>query len=471
MRERRIARGVDGNIYKDKKDSGSDQIDDANLDRSYDGIQVTVNASDDDFTDSDLEEETDTAGEKPVVPPHLEEDRLTKFHRWRDDPDFQEFMVEVMDNMEEHRAGQNKGRPKNGPQLKNVAVPVVSHKSPSDTTIYKPAFIRMTGETDQLINKISNFVDGMRIQSSADKQRERHRSEYSDQRSQRGMSASPAGRPKAKKARRDDEHDISAIEAAEKEVVSAKQRKAALQKPKGMLVYPNLGNDPNVLKQCCNNDDDDEFFNVTCHIDPNLKQKIERGEYVDLEKLLLKDPSGGAININDESKVELVSKDGHTYFRPVKESQINGLRKWEQAFRVYATVYSQANPERVVEVWQYMHVINVAASAYQWSNVTYYDNTFRQLMAFKPNRSWAETYNQGWNLALKEPLNGRNNSNPTGGQSSARSSSSHEGKKHDWHDDCCWKYNHKKCRRSNCPFDHRCTYCGGWNHGFYNCRK
>ena len=49
-----------------------------------------------------------------------------------------------------------------------------------------------------------------------------------------------------------------------------------------------------------------------------------------------------------------------------------------------------------------MHVINVAASAYQWTNVAYYDITFHQLMAFKPNRSWAKTYHQGWNL--KEPL-------------------------------------------------------------------
>ena len=115
-----------------------------------------------------------------------------------------------------------------------------------------------------------------------------------------------------------------------------------------------------------NLDDDDEFFHVTCHIESGLRTKIARGEFIDFEKLLPKDKGGGGGNIAsaDESKVELVSKDGHTYFKPVKECQINGLRRWEQAFHVYAAIYTEANPERSGEIWQYIHTINVAASAY-----------------------------------------------------------------------------------------------------------
>ena len=51
-----------------------------------------------------------------------------------------------------------------------------------------------------------------------------------------------------------------------------------------------------------------------------------------------------------------------------------------------------------------MHVINVAAASYHWDNVASYDLTFKQLMAFKPHRSWAKTYNQGWNLAMRDPM-------------------------------------------------------------------
>ena len=82
---------------------------------------------------------------------------------------------------------------------------------------------------------------------------------------------------------------------------------------------------------------------------------------------------------------------------------------WEQAFHVYAAIYMDVNPERSGEVWQYIHVINVTASSFQWDNVANYDLTFRQLMAFKPHRSWAKIYNQGWNLAMRDPL-GKNQS-------------------------------------------------------------
>ena len=36
---------------------------------------------------------------------------------------------------------------------------------------------------------------------------------------------------------------------------------------------------------------DDDFFHLTCHIEPSLIHKIEKGEFVELEKLLPKDRS------------------------------------------------------------------------------------------------------------------------------------------------------------------------------------
>ena len=42
-----------------------------------------------------------------------------------------------------------------------------------------------------------------------------------------------------------------------------------------------------------------------------------------------------------------------------------------------------------------------------------------------------------------------------------------------WKERCCWKFNRNKCDKSSteCDWDHWCTYCSGWGHGFYNCRK
>ena len=109
----------------------------------------------------------------------------------------------------------------------------------------------------------------------------------------------------------------------------------------------------------------------------------------------------------NDCKLEWISKDGSTYLAPAaaKESKINGIRKWEQAFCIYAAVYTNAHQERASEIWQYVDTINSAALSYQWDNVALCDFTFRQLMAEKLWRSWAKTYTQGWNLALKEPIN------------------------------------------------------------------
>ena len=85
-----------------------------------------------------------------------------------------------------------------------------------------------------------------------------------------------------------------------------------------------------------------------------------------------------------------------TFLAPAqdRDQKITNIRRWEQAFRVYAAIYCGANPSRAAEIWQYIYVINSAASSYQWDNVSYYDITFRQLMAERLGRSWSKTYAQ-----------------------------------------------------------------------------
>ena len=43
--------------------------------------------------------------------------------------------------------------------------------------------------------------------------------------------------------------------------------------------------------------------------------------------------------------MDKIYKDGHSYFVPApSEGKIRGVRKWEQAFCIYAAIYFQANP-------------------------------------------------------------------------------------------------------------------------------
>ena len=105
-----------------------------------------------------------------------------------------------------------------------------------------------------------------------------------------------------------------------------------------------------------------------------------------MEKLLPKEKLGFK---GDENRLEWVQRDGGTYLVPAqRDNKIGSFWKWEQAFRAYATIYCGA------KIWQYITVINTAASSYMWENVYNYDITFRHLMAFNPHRSWAVTYNQ-----------------------------------------------------------------------------
>ena len=109
---------------------------------------------------------------------------------------------------------------------------------------------------------------------------------------------------------------------------------------------------------------DNEFIHITCHVNANLRAKIEAGQFVDLEKLLLKDRSTSVGQ--SESRMGIYQRDGLTYFIPSsdRDIKISNVRKWEQAFRVYAAIYSKANPHRSSEIWQYMYTINTVASSY-----------------------------------------------------------------------------------------------------------
>ena len=74
--------------------------------------------------------------------------------------------------------------------------------------------------------------------------------------------------------------------------------------------------------------------------------KLGGGEFVELERLLFKIRDFKRFNREDQ-RLEMVNRQGRTYFTPAEDNnKITGIRKWEQAFRVYATIYSEANPVR-----------------------------------------------------------------------------------------------------------------------------
>ena len=244
-------------------------------------------------------------------------------------------------------------------------------KSPSDTTIYMPALAkeRNSIEAASVIDKISDFVESIRFGSDKGKA------------------------PKERATQKQQEKTT-----ADQLIIEAEKYKANVAAPKGEFearFWDNFGSEME-FKRFFDNDDD--FFHVSCHIEQSLKGKIEQGEFVDLEKLLPRQRGRSSMGDHgDRIPVDLVSKEGHTYLAPGQQNdnRISSIRKWEQAFRVYAAIYSAANPSRSAEIWQYIHTINVAATTHHWDNVSLYDVTFRQLMAAKPWRSWGKNVHTG----------------------------------------------------------------------------
>ena len=259
-------------------------------------------------------------------------------------------------------------------------------------------------------NQVSNFVEGIR----RDVQGQGHDT-------LQGAAVAMGTRRPGVAVNEDELQEVQ--RRSERAIVEAKKFKASIEAPSGMndnhdnlvsvnnnqvdeqILHNMMAQQQNMhsehLPDIGNGLSDDDFFHLTCFIDPSLIHKIEKGEFVDLEKLLPKDKIGAG----REDRFEWVQREGGTFLVPAhKENRISGIRRWEQAFRVYATIYCGANPHRGKEIWQYISVINTAAAAYTWDNVYSYDITFRHLMAFNPNRSWAVTYNQMWNLSMRDRI-------------------------------------------------------------------
>ena len=125
---------------------------------------------------------------------------------------------------------------------------LINNRSPSDMTIYKLAFQRLNERSDDVINKISNFVEGIRIASSNEKPR----------------TPSSAHRSKTKSSPGKSECEPTGRSAAEEVIINAEHFKAQLQPPKGLLT------ESVIHKLISGLDEDDKFFNVTCHIDSSL---------------------------------------------------------------------------------------------------------------------------------------------------------------------------------------------------------
>ena len=343
---------------------------------------------------------------------------------------------------------------------------VGAKKSQSDSTIYAQAVAvnnenqTVVGASPKLANRIAqddqqrfnesmvtDFIKRIRLNDFAG---------TSEDQTRAGV------RSEVVRPRRSDDVTDQLTDPVEQARIDAQETVLAAERYKATMAP--TGKDPtqigNELVQY--QDPDDDFFHTTCHIDLTLRERIKKGEFVELEKLLRK--KSKLSRDGDEQRLEIFNKDGRAFLAPSvdKDTKITGITRWDQAFRVYATIYSEANPTRAPEIWQYIDVVHRAARVFNWENVANYDYVFRQLMAANPSRKWSKTYTQMWNLNLCEPI--ARMGSPNGGTKATSGKKSGSG--------ICWRYNKNKCKfGDNCHFEHRCKYCLVMGHPASKCFK
>ena len=383
-----------------------------------------------------------------------------KYKLLQDNPDIWELVDQIVDRRlaEREKGGKSKTklRPTKGGPKKVSQIKLVT--SPSAGSVYVPAIQREGSDVDRspslreradkiilnrqnVADRVTEGIKSIRLQTQFDSD--------SGQRSRSESSEEGEDQPEKTPAQ-------IAKEQAEQAVIDAERFKAnATALPRGEL---------NSTEKYDYNKDG-EFLHVICHVEPTMIEKIKAGQYVELEKLLSKILSSQ--RKSQESKVEIINSEGQSFSlattAPDREAKITNVKKWERAFRVYAMVYTEANPHRAPELMQYIDNIHSAANTFLWENVAVYDYMFRKLMEKYPNRSWGVTNTHMWTMYLKDHI-------PAGKVVAYGASG---GNKRDWRDMACWRYNKNKCNRSaqECRFEHRCSVCGSFSHIMLGCPK
>ena len=322
-------------------------------------------------------------------------------------------------------------------------------RSPSDITQYVPALARLTSP---IINK-DLTPSKANEQAALECRLNRLRMGTIDDEMISGGNGTAEEEPKEVSMDPETIRIQAARTAAENAVIQAEKFKAdATVIDKGRV--PELGRYDYHL----------EFIHVTSHLEDVVLQKIRKGEFLELEKLLNK--AMNPLKTDAEGKMDLVNHDGHTYFVPSsdKDHRINNIKQWERAFRIYIMIYSEANPTQTSEILQYLDIIMEASQTFVWANIAQYDYSFRKLMHLQANRSWGRVHTQLWATNMKQHHPGGRNQAFGQNQNSS---------KPNWREISCWHYNQNKCNRTaaQCRFEHRCSFCGSFSHIMIHCPK
>ena len=153
---------------------------------------------------------------------------------------------------------------------------------------------------------------------------------------------------------------------------------------------------------------------------------------------------------------------------------INSFSRWEQAFHIFANIYTSEFPQGSSELIQYNHIIHSIAGMYTWDNVYAYDREFRLHIGRHPERSWLVILQQAWSMKLRDRLThgGGTNSFTSNSQQPVTSLQLGGGPPKGKSSDACRRFNKGYCKFGTiCRCNHKCLYCNKFGHTVLTCHK
>jgi hypothetical protein len=127
---------------------------------------------------------------------------------------------------------------------------------------------------------------------------------------------------------------------------------------------------------------------ITVNVTQNIKEKIKKGDYVDLASLLTN-------NQHHDSKQTMIFQQGELILQPDQNyKKIFSIDT--AAFIIVTSIYCSAHPEKFQDFLKYMSMVQLGASRCANLGWKMYDEQFRLRKAQDPTSSWSLVDHELW---------------------------------------------------------------------------